>query len=1157
LADGLALQPVVYEAENRDDEGGRVVAAVAVVEDISESKRAEDQLREANRQTEDILESISDTFLGLDREWRFTYINEPALRSIQAVKGDEELTREEVLGMNAWELFPEYVGSVFDHKFHEAMREQKSVEFEAYSTFTDRWVEVHAYPSEEGLSLYIRDITDRKRAEDQLREANRQTEDILESTTDGFYAMDGDWRFTYLNARAVRFASQLAGKLAGEEFTHEGLLGRTLWETLPATVGTKIEEEYRRAVREQQTTIFEYPYPGGSQVFEVHAYPSKQGLSVYFQDITERKRAEEQLSYHAHLLENVLDAVIATDEHLLITAWNKGAEQMYGWRADEVLGRNLWEAVPSDLSEEQHAEVLRELAERGRFRTEATTYGKDGTPVYVEGINVALRGGEQGEGEITGYVNIRRDITERKEAEEALRYQLSLTETITDKAADPMLMLDAQGSITFANPAAEQMFGWRREELRGEVLHDKLHHHYPDGRPYPRSECPIMHALATQRTLRDHEDLFFRKDGSTVDVSCSYAPFIVEGEVAGAVLVVRDITHRKQAQKEREKRTHQQAVVADFGLKALAYDDLQLLMDEAVALVARTLDVEYSEVMEVLSGGEELLVVAGVGWDEGVVGDTMVSAGFGSQAGYALISEEPVIIVDLATETRFDPPSLLVEHGAVSGMSVVIHGQQRPFGVICADTTSHRTFSEDDINFLQAVANVLAMAIERKEAQEKLDEVREAERSRIARDLHDDALQDLSGALVDAQRLKALSTDSEASRLSERLLATLDRVGPHLKGAIYDLSLDREHDRPFDVLLVNMVELQRTMAPHLQIALDVQEGILEGSLGETGREILRILGEALTNARRHSEATNVWVRVGISNGILCGEVEDDGRGFDPTQEEPTPPGSTGGGVGIGAMGERANLIGGKIKIESESGKGTKVRFELVLQRVLEEAERGVHILLVEDHTSIREALGATFEGEGFRVVGQAGSMAEARGMLDEMKQPIDVAVVDLGLPDGYGADLIKEVREKNPQAQALVLSASLERANIARAVELGAAGVLSKTAHLEEVVDAVRRLRAGETLMPPEEVVELLRFASSRREEEHEVQQATEKLSSREMEVLQALAIGLDSQQIADRLHISLRTERNHMASILKKLGVHSQLQALVFALRYGVVEVP
>jgi DNA-binding NarL/FixJ family response regulator len=123
-------------------------------------------------------------------------------------------------------------------------------------------------------------------------------------------------------------------------------------------------------------------------------------------------------------------------------------------------------------------------------------------------------------------------------------------------------------------------------------------------------------------------------------------------------------------------------------------------------------------------------------------------------------------------------------------------------------------------------------------------------------------------------------------------------------------------------------------------------------------------------------------------------------------------------------------------------------------------------------------------------------------------------------------------------------------------VEAGAAGVLHKTVHLEEVVGAVRRLRAGQTLMPLEEVVELLRFASSRREEEYEARRAVESLTPREIEVLQALALGLDSKGIAERLHISLRTERNHMTSILSKLEVHSQLQALVFALRCGVVEI-
>ena len=95
-----------------------------------------------------------------------------------------------------------------------------------------------------------------------------------------------------------------------------------------------------------------------------------------------------------------------------------------------------------------------------------------------------------------------------------------------------------------------------------------------------------------------------------MEISCSYAPFVVEGEVAGAVLVVRDITERKKAEQEIETRTYQQAVVAELGLRALENDDLQSLMDEATALVARTLGVEYSKVMELLPGGKELLLQA-------------------------------------------------------------------------------------------------------------------------------------------------------------------------------------------------------------------------------------------------------------------------------------------------------------------------------------------------------------------------------------------------------------------------------------------------------------------------------------------------------------------------------------------------------------------
>ena len=190
-------------------------------------------------------------------------------------------------------------------------------------------------------------------------------------------------------------------------------------------------------------------------------------------------------------------------------------------------------------------------------------------------------------------------------------------------------------------------------------------------------------------------------------------------------------------------------------------------------------------------------------------------------------------------------------------------------------------------------------------------------------------------------------------------------------------------------------------------------------------------------------------------------------------------------------------------------------------RELEEREQEVvRILLVDDHATIRDALSSTFEREeDFEAVGQAGSMAEARRILAQ--ESVDMAVIDLGLPDGYGADLIKELREKNPQAHVLVLSASLDRANIARAVERGAAGILNKTVHLVEVAEAVRRLRAGEKLMPLEEVVGLLRFAGSEREQEYVAREAIGKLTPRVIEVLQALAEGLDSKGIAGKLNNS------------------------------------
>ena len=214
-------------------------------------------------------------------------------------------------------------------------------------------------------------------------------------------------------------------------------------------------------------------------------------------------------------------------------------------------------------------------------------------------------------------------------------------------------------------------------------------------------------------------------------------------------------------------------------------------------------------------------------------------------------------------------------------------------------------------------------------------------------------------------------------------------------------------------------------------------------------------------------------------------------------------------------------------------------------------------MLVDDHATFREPLAFMLEQElDLTVVGQAGSLAEAREVLADALG-VDVAVVDLDLPDGSGVDFIGYLRSIRPRAMALVLTAFSERERLARAIEAGAAGVAHKSTHPEDVVEAIRRLYAGEQLLSQQEVMEALRLVSREREKDREAQFMIDKLTPREREVLQALTEGFSSdKEIAERLYVGTGTVHAHIASILSKLELQSRLQALVFAVRYGVVEI-
>jgi K+-sensing histidine kinase KdpD len=184
----------------------------------------------------------------------------------------------------------------------------------------------------------------------------------------------------------------------------------------------------------------------------------------------------------------------------------------------------------------------------------------------------------------------------------------------------------------------------------------------------------------------------------------------------------KEVEERERVERTFEVYVRQQRAITFLGHKALVSHDLTDLMNEVVRKVAETLDNEYCKVLKLLPGGKEMLLRAGVGWKNGLVGNATVHTGLDSQAGYTLNSNKPVIVEDLKTETRFSGPPLLHEHNVVSGMSVTIQGPDGPWGVLGTHTTRHVTFTKDDINFLHSVANLLANAIVRKRSEKQLIE---------------------------------------------------------------------------------------------------------------------------------------------------------------------------------------------------------------------------------------------------------------------------------------------------------------------------------------------------------------------------------------------------------------------------------------------------
>ena len=353
------------------------------------------------------------------------------------------------------------------------------------------------------------------------------------------------------------------------------------------------------------------------------------------------------------------------------------------------------------------------------------------------------------------YAAAQAEIAERTATEARLRESEARFQAVFANALDAIMLADDSGRYVDVNPAACALLGYTREELITQTLASLA--------PPPQREAfADIWAELRARGEQTGEYELVRRDGTPVTLAYRAVANILPGL---HLTVLIDITERKRAERALEARARQQETVARLGQAALEHEDLPAMLQLACELTALTLDAELCKVLELEPDGTQLRLCAGVGWHDGLMNQATVGADEDSQAGYTLKVDGPVVVEDLGAETRFHGPSLLREHGVVSGMSVPIAGDgDKAYGVFGVHTRKQRAFTQDDVNFLQAVSHVVATAIQRRNVADALRRARDELEDRVLERTAElaKANESLRDEIVERMGVEAALRDSEA-----------------------------------------------------------------------------------------------------------------------------------------------------------------------------------------------------------------------------------------------------------------------------------------------------------------------------------------------------------------------------------------------------------
>jgi PAS domain S-box-containing protein len=499
--------------------------------------------KEFNHQITSILERISDGFVALDTNWRFTYLN---------CKGEEIFHRlqknnSELLGKVIWQEFPEIIGTEIEQHYRRAVADQVTVEFETLLVPLEAWYIVRAYPSADGLSIYLLDVSRRKRTEAErqrvetaLRTSEQHFRAAFNQAAVGMSVVGLDGGFEEVNDRFIEILGTTREKLSGRTYldiTHPSDIDRT-GENVRKLISGEIKgyAYEKRFLREDGSAV--WALASVTLLLDDSGKPQK--FIGVIEDITSRKEAEERSREGAERLQLALSA-----GHLGDWSWDAKSDVVScGPEAAEILGLPpgtsiTWQALRQLLHEDDR--------ERARLAVE-TALGKrsDYDIEYRVQVQngfrwVAARGrGMYGpDGATIGMIGVLQDISQQK-SHEALSSRLA---AVVESSDDAIISLGFDTLVTTWNKGAERMFGYRAEEIIGQSINVLL----PKDRQ--GEEGLILGRISKGERVEHYETVRLRKDRAALDVSLTVSPiYDAANNLVGVSKISRDITERKKAE---------------------------------------------------------------------------------------------------------------------------------------------------------------------------------------------------------------------------------------------------------------------------------------------------------------------------------------------------------------------------------------------------------------------------------------------------------------------------------------------------------------------------------------------------------------------------------------------------------------------------------